>query len=323
MLARGMLAVLPFVAALAAEAQPAGRMPRVGLLSPEPFPGERDAIFLKRLSELGWTEGRNLVLERRSAQNSLPRLPQLASELAALKVDVIVAITTPAVAAARDATRTIPIVMAPAGDALGSGFVTNLARPGGNVTGVTFTHETIGLKRLELLREVLPGLERVAILASAQNRLLHEPMWVSSESAARFLNVVARRYEVRGPQEIAQAIQAIAKDRAGPVVVLPGSDFASARARLAELALGARLPTLCDRMEYVEAGCLMSYGGSLTEIVRQAAGHLDRILKGARAGDLPVEQPYRFELIINARTAKALGVTIPPSMLIRADRVIE
>lgn len=298
-------------------------MPRIGVLSPEPFPGERDTLVLRRLSELGWVEGRNLAIERRSAQHKVERLPALARELAQLKVDVIVAITTPAVDAARKATTTIPIVMAPTGDALGSGFVTNLARPGGNITGVTFTHEAVGPKRLELLKDVLPELETIAILGWQGNRLLHEPMWKAAERAARPLKLNAKFFEVRGASEIDGVFGAMARERVRAVVVLPGSLFVTERRRIADTAAGVRVLSMCDRSEYVDAGCLMSYGANLSGIQERAAIHIDRILRGANPGDLPVEQPTQFELVVNLKTAKALGLTIPKSILMRADRVIQ
>lgn len=297
--------------------------PRIGLLSPEPFPGERDVLIMRRLGELGWIEGRNLSVERRSAELRIERLPVLASELVRLKVDVIVAITSPSVDAARKATKTIPIVMAPTGDALGSGFVTNLARPGGNITGVTFTHESVGPKRLELLKDVLPGLDKVAILAWQENRILHERMWKDAERAAGPLKMTTRLFEVRAAGEIESAFSAMARAGMGAVVVLPGSLFASERRRIAETASGLRLLSMCDRSEYVDAGCLLSYGANLGGLLDRAAIHVDRILRGAKPGELPVEQPTQFELVINLKTARALGVTIPKSVLMRADRVID
>ncbi len=318
-----LLSASALVIARFARAQKPSSIPRIGLLSPVPFPGERDALILRRLGELGWIEGRTMTVERRSAEHKTNRLPALASELVRLKVDVIVAITTPAVDAARKATATIPIVMAPAGDAVGSGFVTNLARPGGNITGVTFTHEAVGPKRLELLKDVLPGLDKVAILAAHDYRILHEPMWKAADVAARSLKLSARLFEVRGAGEIEGALSAMARERMGAVVVLPSALFASQSHRIAEIAASHRLLSICDRSEYVEAGCLMSYGANLGGILERAAIHIDRILQGAKPGDLPVEQPTKFELIINMKTAKALGLTIPKTLLFQADRMVE
>lgn len=264
-----------------------------------------------------------MVFERRSAEHKLDRLPALAHELVRQKVDVIVAITTQAVDAARKATTDIPIVMAPSGDALGSGFITSLARPGGNITGVTFTHEAVGPKRLELLKDVRPGLDKIAILSLENFRILHQPMWRAAEMAARHLNVAVRLFEVRDAVEIESALSAMARERMGAVVVLPSSLFAIERRRIAQTAEKLRLLSMCDRAEYVEAGCLMSYGASLGGILERAANHIDRILNGAKPGDLPVEQPTRFELVINLKTAKAIGITIAESILFRADRVIE
>jgi len=311
------------LAAPAVVAQPPTQPPRIGFLSPAPFPGERDALILRRLTELGWVEGRTVTIERRSAENRNERLPRLAEELARQKVNLIVAFTTPAVDAARKATRSIPIVMAPAGDALGSGFVKSLARPEGNVTGVTFTHETVGAKRLELLRDVLPRLKRVAVLAAQEMRILHEPMWKAADAAAPSINLAAQLFEVRDTAEIESAFSAMARDGMDAVVVLPGEIFASERERIARLAVAHRLVSICDRAEYVQAGCLMSYGADLGGLLDRAATHVDRILRGAKPGDLPVEQPTRFELTINRRTARDLGLTIPQSVVLRADRMVE
>jgi len=299
------------------------RTARIGLLSPDPLPGERDTIVLRRLGELGWIEGRNLVIERRSAEHQPERLPALARELVQGKVDLIVAVTTPAVDAARNATTRIPIVMAPAGDALGSGFVTSLARPGGNVTGVTFTHEAVGPKRLELLKDLVPGLDRVAILGWQENRLLHDPMWKAAKSAARPLKISAKFFEVRRADDIDGAFVAMARQGMRAVVVLPGPLFAAERHRIADTAAKLHLVSMCERSEYVDAGCLLSYGASLGAIQERAAIHIDRILNGANPADLPVEQPTQFELVINLRTAKAIGLTVPKPILMRADRLIE
>ena len=306
-----------------ATAQPGGQAPRMGLLSPDPIPGERDTLILRRLSELGWQEGRNLVIERRSAENKAERLPALALELARMKVNLIVAMTTPGVDAARKATTTIPIVMAPAGDALGSGFVTNLGRPGGNITGVTFTHESIGQKRLELLKDMSPTLTRVAVLGEQQTRLLHEPLWRAADAAAKTLKLSARFFEVHTAAEIEDVFAAMALARVEGVVVLPSALFARERHRIAELAIRNRMLSMCDRAEYVEAGCLMSYGANLAAILERAATQIDRVLKGAKPADIPVEQPTRFELTINAKSAKALGITPSPLVMVRAERVIE
>ena len=304
-------------------AQQAGKLPRIGLLSPVSFPGERDVIILKRLGELGWAEGKTVAFERRSAENDERRLPALARELAGEKVDVIVAITTPAVQAAKDATSTVPIVMAPAGDAVASGFVTNLSRPGGNITGVTFSHEVLAPKRLELLREIRPGLKRVAVLALQDLRSLHQPMWSATDQASRVLKIPVRLFEIPSARELGPAFPAMARERMGALVVLPAPGFASERRRIAELASKHKLLSMCDRVEYVEAGCLMSYGANLAEILRQAAAQVDRILKGAKPGEVPVEQPTKYELAINMKTAKALGIKIPNSILVRAGKVIQ
>ena len=308
---------------LPALTQPSAKLPRIGLLSPVAFPGERDVIILKRLNELGWIEGKTAAFERRSAQGDETRLPELARELASGKVDIIVAITTPAIKAAKEATSVIPIVMAPAGDAIASGFVTNLAKPGRNITGVTFTHEVLAPKRLELLKEVRPELARVAVLASKDMRSLHQIMWSTTDQASKILKISVRLFEPPNARELGTTFPDMVRERMGALIVLPSPGFAAERRRIADLALKHKLLSICDRVEYTEAGCLMSYGANLAEVMHQAAGHVDRILKGAKAGDLPVEQPTKYELAINMKTAKTLGVKFPNSILVQATKVIE
>jgi putative ABC transport system substrate-binding protein len=322
---RLLLAAAVVGAALAAHAQPAGKVHRIGYLTagnPASNPTFL-AAFRQGLAELGWVEGRNLAVELRFAEGRYDRLPELAAELVRLKVDVIVAGPTPPVLAAKNATRTIPIVMTPIGDPVRLGIVASLARPGGNVTGVTFD---VGLevfaKGLELLKEALPDLRRVAILSNPANP--GQAVVVGHvTAAARSLGLEPQVLEARGPDAFDGAFAAMANARAQALFVLTEPVFIVHRARLAELATRHRLPSMYSVRENVEAGGLMSYGPSIVAGFRRAAVFVDKILKGARPADLPVEQPTTFELVINAKTAKALGVRLPPSLLVRADQVIE
>jgi len=311
-------------APLAAEAQQAGKVYRIGYLSAgsdTSNPRVREA-FRQGLRELGWVEGQNIIIEYRWAEGRFDRLPDLAAELVRLKVDIIVAPATPAAAAAKKATGAIPIVMIGVGDPVGTGFVASLARPGGNITGSSYS---VGLeiiaKQLELLKEAVPKVRRVAILSNPTNPA--HPLWMSEiKDAGRSLGVQLQFPEAQGPTEFDGAFAAMAKERAGALLVMADGMFMLHRTRLADLAAKSRLPSLGYR-ELVEAGGLMSYGPSLPDLWRRAATFVDKILKGAKPADLPVEQPAKFELVINLKTAKALGLTIPPSLLARADQVIE
>jgi putative ABC transport system substrate-binding protein len=310
----------------AANAQSPGKVYRIGVLGPGSVSGDRRPLeaFREGLRELGWIEGQNIAIERRLAEGQFDRLPDLATELVRLKVDVIAAATAPAVAAAKSATTTIPIVMLTVADPVGRGFVTSLSRPGGNVTGVTYGvgTDTFG-KGLELLREAVPRIRRVAVLSNPDGPT-QSLMVTSVKSTARSLGLKLQLVDARGPAQFDGAFAAMAKEGAeallvvtDPTYLLPG-----AAARLADLAIKTRLPSMHSQRPPVEAGGLMSYGPSIAALFRHAAGHVDRILKGARPGDLPVEQPTKFELVINLRTAKALGLTIPPSVLARADEIL-
>jgi putative ABC transport system substrate-binding protein len=321
------LALLALGAApLAAEAQQAAKIARIGYLATNPAisPHLREA-FLQGLRDLGYVEGRNLVIEYRDAEGKVERLPALAAELVALKVDVIVALGTLAALAAKQATRTLPIVFSPAGDPVGSGLVTSLARPGGNVTGLSaFAPELVG-KRLELLKQAVPGVSRVAVLwqPGAFGERVEMDTLKRVEVAARDLGVPLQFVEARGPADFDRAFSDMTRARAGALTVLASNMFNSERRRLVELAAEKRLPALYSARELVDAGGLMSYGANLAELNRRAAAYVDRILKGAKPADLPVEQPTKFELIINLKTANALGLTIPQSVLARADEVIQ
>jgi len=308
----GMLTSLP-----AADAQQLGKMPRVGVLSPS-----ADFFlnaFRQGLRELGYIEGRNISLEYRSADGRVDRLPDLAAELVRLKVDVMVTITPPGVRAAKQATSTIPIVMGAVDDAVEQGFVASLARPGGNITGISLLNPELSGKRLELLKEAFPKVSRVAVLREAVGGA---SSLRATMEAARVLGVHLQILELRDPNELDSAFAAMTRERAGALDVLPGLMITGYMRQILDLAGKARLPAIFPDGQFVESGGLMSYGPSLPDLYRRAATYVDKILKGTKPADLPVEQPVKFELIINLKTAKQIGLTIPPNFLARADRVI-
>jgi len=276
--------------------------------------------FRQGLLDHGYVEGQNIVVEWRAAEGRPDRAKALAVELARLNVDVIVANLTPAVQAAKDATSTIPIVMASAGDPVGTGFVASLARPGGNITGMTGISAELSGKRLELLRELIPGLTRVGLLINATNPFA-KTLVDETQVAAKRTGVRLYVVDVRRPQEIDAAFLAMTKQRAGAVIV-DGALTAPAW-QAAELAVRHRLPSVSNQRQFVDSGGLMFHGAQFADVYRRAASYVDKILKGAKPGTLAVEQPTRFELAINLRTAKALGLTVAPSLLLRADQVIE
>jgi putative ABC transport system substrate-binding protein len=324
----GVIAGGLFAAPLAVEAQPAAKIARIGYLSTNlaTSPHLREA-FRQGLRDLGYVEGRNLVLEYRDAERKVERLPALAAELVALKVDVIVteAGTTVVPLAAKQATRTLPIVFASAADPVGSGLVTSLARPGGNVTGLSSLSAELVGKRLELLTQAVPGVGQVAVLRlpGALGERTEKEMLTGAEVAARGLGVQLQFVEARDPAEFDRAFSDMTRARAGALTLLPSNMFFREHRRLVDLAARNRLPAVYPWKEVVDAGGLMSYAASLTDSCRRAATYVDKILKGAKPGDLPVEQAEKFDLVINLKTAKALGLTIPPSLLQRADHVIE
>jgi putative ABC transport system substrate-binding protein len=308
-----------------AGAQPARKVHRIGYLgvtSPSSAARSIEA-FREGLRELGWIEGQNIVIDYRFAEGRFDRLPDLAGELVRLKVDVIAAGATPGPVAAKNATGTIPIVMIMAGDPVGVGLVASLARPGGNVTGISYS---VGVentsKALELLKEAVPKARLVAVLSNPANQA-HALVIRDVKVAAGSLGVPLHFLEARGPHEFDGAFAAMAKQRVGALLVAPDGVFLLQRARLADLAAKNQLPSMHGQREYVEAGSLMSYGPSAVAAYRQGALFVDKILKGAKPADLPVEQPTKFELVINLRTAKALGLTIPQSLLLRVDEVIQ
>ena len=312
-------------APLAAGAQQVGKVSRIGYLSAgsdTANPRVREA-FRQGLRELGWVEGQNIIIEYRWAEGRFDRLPDLAAELVRLKVDVLVAAPTPAALAAKNATGTIPIVGMSLTDPIGLGLVASLARPGGNVTGVSYSvgAEIFG-KDLELLKEVVPRVRRVAVLSNPASPA--RPLTISNvKDAARSLGLQLQLLEARGPRDFDGAFAAMAKERVGALLVVTDPAFIPHRARLVDLAVKNRLPSIFTQREDAEAGGLMSYGPRLSDLHRRGATYVDKILKGAKPADLPVEEPTKFELVINLKPAKALGLTIPPSLLQRADQVIE
>jgi putative tryptophan/tyrosine transport system substrate-binding protein len=311
---------------LAAEAQQAAKVARIGYLATNVAanPHQREA-FLQGLRDLGYIEGRNVAIETRAAEGKLERLPALAAELVALKVDVIVAASTPPALAAKQATRTLPIVFAATADAVASGLVTSLARPGGNVTGLSFLAPELVGKCLEQLKQAVPRVSRVAVLShpGALGERTEKDMLKGAEVAGRGLALRLQFLETRGPDDFDRAFSEMTRGRAGALTVLTSIMLFDERRRLVDLAAKNRLPAVYPWREAVDAGGLMSYGPDLADLFRRAATYVDKILKGAKPGDLPVEQPTKFELVINLKTAKALGLTIPQSLLGRADHVVE
>jgi putative ABC transport system substrate-binding protein len=310
-----------------AEAEQATKIARIGYLATNlaGTPPASHVAFLEGLRDLGYVEGRNVVIEYRVAEGKVERFPALLAELIALKVDVIVAPGTPAALAAKHATRTLPIVFPVAVDPVQSGLVTSLARPGGNVTGLSaLVSELVG-KCLEQLTQAVPGVSRVAVLwqPGGLDERTEKEMLKGAEVAGRALGVRLQFVQARGPADFERAFSEMTKARAGALTVLTSVMFVNERRRLVDLAAENRLPAAYAQREFVDAGGLMSYGTNVADLFRRAATYVDRILKGAKPGDLPVEQSTKFELVINLKAAKALGLTIPPSVLARADQVIE
>ena len=321
----GMMAGSLLAAPLAAEAQPVATVPRIGYLALNPTANPHlHEAFRQGLRDLGYVEGRNVVIESRDAEGKPERLPALAAELVALKVDVLVAQPTVAALAAKQATRTLPIVF-PVADPVSSGLVTSLARPGGNLTGLSILAPEMVGKGLELLKQAVPGVSRVAVLwdPGAFPERTAKDMRKEVEVAARALGVRLQFIEARGPDDFDRAFSEMTRARAGALTVLGGSMLFSERKRLVDLAAKNRLPAVYPWREGVDAGGLMAYGPNVADLFRRAATYVDKILRGAKPADLPVEQPTKFELVINLKAAKALGLTIPPSVLLRADEVIQ
>jgi putative ABC transport system substrate-binding protein len=313
-------------APLAAEAQQAAKVFRIGYLSAptrESVEGILEA-FLRALRELGWIDGQNVVIEYRWAEGDLARLPGLAEDLVRRNVDVIVTPAASAALAAKQATSTIPIVMIFPNDPIAQGLVSNLRRPGGNVTGTTNIpiSEMLG-KRLQILKEAVPNVTRVAIVYDPTDQLGLSPPMKGLEAAAQSLRVQLQYVDARGLEDFDSAFAAMVRQRADALLVAGGTTFLINRTRFNELALRRRLPTMFSVREGVEAGGFIAYGLNMTDFVGRAAAYVDKILKGAKPADLPIEQPSKFELIINLKTAKALGLTIPQSLVLRADEVIQ
>jgi putative ABC transport system substrate-binding protein len=311
------------VAPLAARAQQPRKVYRIGFVwdSPAVWPHALEA-FRQGLRDLGWVEGQNIVIEYRWAEGRFDRLPSLMQELVRLKVDLIVAPTSIYTGAAKRATSTIPIVFVSHADPIGSGHVASLARPGANATGLTIIMSETMAKSLELLKATIPGLTRIAVIWDPATPS-HVPGLKAVEGAGRALGLRLQTLAVRSATEFDSAFSAIVQERAGAVLVLSTPVFMGGAKRLAELALTHKLPTMFGPREHVDAGGLLSYGPDRADLYRRAAAYVDKILKGANPADLPVQQATKFELVINLKTAKALGLTIPQSVLLRADQIIE
>jgi putative tryptophan/tyrosine transport system substrate-binding protein len=322
------LSALLLALSFPAEAQQSTKIPRVGFLlqrvsptptTPEPF---ADA-FRQGLRDLGYIEGKNIQVEYRYGEGERDRIPRQVAELVQLKVDVLVVRSLPAIRAAKQATKTIPIVMVTTQDPVATGLIDSLARPGANITGLTGLTRELSGKRLELLKEAVPGMLRVGVLGEASTSVA-AIAFKDYEAAARALKIQFLSLEVRGPSpDYEGAFQAAAKRRASAIITVTGPLTSSYPKRIADLAIKNRLPSMHEGRQLVEAGGLMSYSSSDTESFRRAAIYVDKILKGAKPADLPVEQPTKFELIINLKTAKQIGLTIPPNVLARADKVIK
>jgi putative ABC transport system substrate-binding protein len=307
---------------LAARAQQSGKKYVVGRFNAGSATDPLNEVLTEALRKFGWVEGENVMYERRYAENRVERLPELAADLVRLNVDVIVAGGTLAPLAAKRATSTIPIVMASAGDPLGSGLVASLSRPGGNVTGMSLMAPDLGGKRLELLRDILPGLARVAVLWDAANPYTTIG-FKETEAAARTLGVEVQSLEVRSPDDFDRAFEAAQRQHLDALVTGDDPLTLNHIKLILDFTAGQRLPSVHAAREFAAAGGLVSYGTNIAAVLRRAAGYVDKILRDAKPADLPVEQPTKFELVINLKTAKALGLEIPPTLLARADEVIE
>ena len=315
------LCALVLALGFSAEAQQPKKVPRIGFLSPAYEPSSVSEAFVGGLHELGYIEGRNITIEYRHGQGRFDRLPELAGEMVRLKVDVIFARGLQAAKAAKDATKTIPIVTV-ASDPVGSGLVASLARPGGNVTGLDLTWQELGEKYLELLKEVVPRFSHVAVIWNPDGAGM-SLRFTEIRGAAQTLRVRLQSLEVRGSDpDFESALKTATKGRVQGVIVLGNPIFRTHKTRLLNLTEKSRLPAVYEDGEFVDAGGLMSYGPNFAHLYRRAAYYVDRILKGAKPADLPVERPTKFELIINLKAAKQIGLTIPPNVLVRADKVI-
>jgi putative ABC transport system substrate-binding protein len=312
------LLAVPF----ATVAQPPGKVYRIGFLSTNPPPAHLWEALLGGLRERGYIEGQNLAFERRFSEGNAERFPEVAAELVRLRVDLIIVTTTPAALAAKHATQTIPIVMTTALDPVGAGLVASLARPGGNLTGLSALGPELSGKRLELLKEVVPGMTRVAVLWNAANPV-NALVWQETQAAAGVLGLRLHGQDVRSLQDLEGALARTAQARPEALLVLGDTLIYMYEQQIAEFATQNHLPSMFGRRQSVMAGGLMSYGPSIPDLYRRAATYVDKILKGTMPGDLPMEQPMQFELVLNLKTAQALGLTIPAIVLFRADEVIQ
>jgi putative ABC transport system substrate-binding protein len=319
-----LLTIFLLVASSTAEGQQAAKIPRIGILQGGSAASSRNNLdaFRAGLHDLGYVREKNIALEYRYADGKLDRLPVLASELVRMNVDILVVGGTQTTTAAKQATSTIPIVVGGAGDLVAAGLVASLARPGGNVTGSTRMSKDLRGKRLELFKETVSKVARVAVLSFSATALLDRDELKEIESVARHLGVTVKSVEISDPNELQTAYKAMIKEHADAVMILQGSFSSLHRRQLIELAAKNRLPSMCEESLFVNDGCLMSYGPDLPHLYRRAAIFVDKILKGAKPADLPVEQPTKFEFVINLKAAKHIGLTIPPNVLARADRVI-
>ena len=322
MLALGGAVALPFTA----RAQQSGKVPQIGILVPgsSELSGIFDG-FYQGLKDLGYIEGQNIGIERRYGESKLERLPALAADLVRLKVDVIVAFSTPPARAAKQATKTIPIVAAGMADPIGDELVASLARPGGNVTGNTFLGPELIAKRMGLLKETLPGLSRVAALlhSHAYGERTMKDIVTETETSARALGMRLQIVQAAGPNDIAGAMSAATGERAEALIVLPSPMLFAEHKRIVRIATESRMPAMYAAREFVDAGGLMSYGANLPDLFRRSATYTDKIIRGVKPADLPVEQPTKFEFVINLKAVKMLGLDMPPMLLARADEVIE
>jgi len=318
------LSTLLFALGVAVDAQQSKKVPRIGLLSP--FSPSDTApwyqAFFQGLRDLGWVEGKNISVEYRYAEGRNDRLVDLAADLVRLRVDVIVTAVTPDALAAKNATKTIPIVMAAVGDPVVTGLVDNLARPGGNVTGLSQMNPELAGKRLELLKEIVPKLTRVTVLWNPQDQM-SAISWNELSSPARSLGVQLHSSEVRNAGDFEKAFEDATRSRAGALAIMPAPVFVTNLKRIADFAAKSRLPSIFHVTEFVDVGGMLAYGPNRSDLFRRAATYVDKILKGTKPQELPVEQAMKFELVINLKTAKQIGVTIPPTMLARADRIIK
>jgi putative ABC transport system substrate-binding protein len=318
-----LLIVAVVVVAAIAQAQQPAKIPRIGLLSP--FSPSATALwhqaFLQGLRDLGWVEGKNISIEYRYAEGRRDRLPDLVADLVRLKVDIIVASVNTDALVAKKTTRTIPIVMASAGEPVATGLVDSLARPGGNITGLSQMAPEMAGKRLELLKEIVPKLSRVAVLWNPQGTT-STLNWKEIQLPARELGVKLHSLEVQSLNDFDKALEDATRARAGALSIMPDQLFAGNLKRIADLAVKSRLPSIFHLSEFADSGGLVAYGPDRPDQFRRAATYVDKILKGAKPADLPVEQPKKFEFIINLKAAKQIGLTIPPNVLARADKII-